>query len=617
MILKYDFAPHQFDPGQLILSQNLDFLETNFSDFDAIVLTSKDPFISEYVPLVNNPRYGATGFTGSVGDAIYWTKAFRSKHPDQKPVSLFVDGRYHLQADRETNAKWVEVVKLDVEPNIESGVRDRLSQFKGIKIGIDFERTSVAALQRYRESAISAESRITHISGDKILNALGLKGWRVDRPIFSLPESSTGRTIAKTLTALAEGMKTVTQSDENLHVTAATDDAAFLLNARGYHLPNTASFLAYTFFVGHELIVFLSSSAKNCAVEIDPAQLGAFTLTVIRDDQAALVSALQKHQVKNVLFNGATMNALLPNLVQEVFSQAAQISNFQWLMKTRTQKTEQEMNSIRTSFLRSSRAIAKTLRFGKEESQKRDLSEVDLSNFLYQAYGDEGAVALSFKTIAGSGSNSAVVHYSTPSAKEFFSKGKLALLDSGAYYSEGFCTDCTRGFFVGSNAKGDHPEAWQKEIYTTTLKSAIQVFIKPVDAKLSGKDVDTLIRDQIKAAGYDYMHGTGHGVGIHVHEEGIRLSTLSTYPQSDFACVSVEPGIYLQNKGGVRVENVALLIPHGAGDAKTYEYENLAFVGYDWDLVDVDKLSNEEKAYLKGYEGKCAQMGTQLTACPL
>ena len=110
------------------------------------------------------------------------------------------------------------------------------------------------------------------------------------------------------------------------------------------------------------------------------------------------------------------------------------------------------------------------------------------------------------------------------------------------------------------------------------------------------------------------MHGTGHGVGIHVHEEGIRLSTLSVYPQSPFACVSVEPGIYLKDQGGVRVENIALLIPEGSTH---YRYENVVFVGYDWDLIDLDALSAEEKKYLKGYEAKCREMGTQLMECPL
>ena len=151
MILKYDFASGQNKMAPLNdrLSDVLTQLDTTFADqgLDAIVLTSKDPFISEYVPLENNPRYGATGFTGSVGDAIFWTKNSKAVGV-QKPVSVFVDGRYHLQADRECPQQLVEVVKLDVEPSIEGLLRDRLAQSKSLRIGIDFERTAIASLEK-------------------------------------------------------------------------------------------------------------------------------------------------------------------------------------------------------------------------------------------------------------------------------------------------------------------------------------------------------------------------------------------------------------------------------------------------------------------------------------
>lgn len=614
MILKYDFSPHAFAKTFPTLKESLSGLEQQFKTFDALILTSKDPFISEYVPLENNPRFGVTRFTGSVGDAVYFTEQYRAKNPQLKPVVLFVDGRYHLQADHETNPEFTEVVKLDVEPNIESGLQTYLNQFSGIKVGIDFERTSVAALARYQAESQKVGNTLTHISGDLVLKALGLPGWVVNRPIFSLKEEHTGRTIAKTLKNLSAAMLEKAGHNESLHITATTDDAAFLLNARGYHLPNHSSFMAYTFLLKSEMIVFLPSGSKDCPIKLDPEQYGAFNVTVIQDSLHTLKNILKRHKIKTLFFNGSAMNALLPSIVKEVYPDAIIDSSFTWVRDTRTHKTPEEMKSIRSSFLKSSTAIAKTLRHGKSESQRRDFSEIELADYLHQAFKEQGATSLSFKTISGAGPHSAIVHYSQPSDGSYFKRGMLALLDCGAYYTEGFCTDTTRGFFVGGGASGVLPEAWQKEIYTTTLKSAIQVFLKPVDAKLSGKEVDALIRGPVKAAGYDYLHGTGHGIGIHVHEEGIRLSTLSTYPQSANACVSVEPGIYLKDQGGVRVENVALLIPEGDTH---FKYENVVFVGYDWDLIDLEKLTDEEKQYLKAYEAHCKALGTELTACPL
>jgi Xaa-Pro aminopeptidase len=612
MKLKYDFEESGESWAPPVLAEALSRLEGVMTGLDALVLTSKDPFLSEYVPKENNPRFGATRFTGSVGDAIYFASGFRKRHPELKELELFVDGRYHLQADRETDPARVRVVKLEVEPEVEGGVQRSLARFTGIRVGIDFERTSVAALARYRASLKAHGGELLPLSGEKVLSALGLPGWKVARPVRSLAPAVTGRTIAGICETLREAMHEASGHSGNLLITAATDDAAFLLNARGYHLPHHSSLLAYTFLAGSRLCVFLPASSEESPVDLDRDQWGDLEITVIRNRLTELESWIRRQDVRAIHFNGTAMNSLLPELVISAFPSATVNPEFKELLRLRTRKTPEEMESIRRSFIRSSRAIARTLRFGKAESQRRKLSEAELAGYLKESYAAEGAVALSFKTISGAGANSAIVHYSSPSNEQYFDPGKLALLDSGAYYSEGFATDCTRGFIVGG--AGAAPEAWQKEIYTATLRAAIQVFLAPVDASRSGKEMDALIRSRIRAAGYDYLHGTGHGIGIHVHEEGIRLSTLSVYPQSPFACVSVEPGIYLENRGGVRVENVALLIPEGTAH---YRYENVVFVGYDWDLIDLAVLNGAEKDYLKAYEARCRELGTALTECPL
>ena len=615
MTLKYDFLDIANQAKPIAVS-SLSKLEALYPELDALVLTSKDAFMSEYVPLENNPRFGASGFTGSLGDCIYWTESFRKKHSELKPISLFVDGRYHLQADQEVSPDRVQVVKIDVEANIEKTLQKKLTEYPGVKLGIDFERTSIAALERFKNEIESVRGSITAIEGESVLKTLDLKGWKVDRPIFSLSEKHTGRTVKEILRALTLDMHQhrLSPNSGTLHMTCATDDAAFLTNTRGFHLPHTASFLAFTFLIENEFILFLPACSQDAQIQLDHEQWGEFKLTVIRNQPAELKKALEQYQVDQVFYLAATMNGLLPSLISDIFPQAKIHSNFDWIRRTRVQKTEAERNSIRTSFVRSSQAISKALRFGKTESQKRNVSELELAHFLKNEYAREGAVSLSFKTISGAGPNSAIVHYSEASSEQFFKSGMMALLDSGAYYEEGFCTDCTRGFFVGGGSSSVKPAAWQKEIYTACLKSAIQVFLKPVDAKLSGKEIDALVRAQVKNAGYDYAHGTGHGIGIHVHEEGIRFSTLSQYDQTPYACVSVEPGIYLKDHGGVRVENVVFLIPEG----KThYRYENLVWVGYDWDLIDVEKLSEDEKTYLANYELECQKRGTQLTHCPL
>ncbi|NDG84419.1 MAG: M24 family metallopeptidase, partial [Proteobacteria bacterium] len=420
MKFKYDFGADSAGPALPVLAESLDRLDAVANGLDAVVLTSKDSFISEYVPKENSLRFGATRFTGSVGDAVYFTESFRSRNANLKPLMLFVDGRYHLQADQEADSSLVSVVKLDVEPNIESGVQRALSAFSGIKIGMDFERASVAGLASYRRSTASHGASLHHLDGAALLQALGLPGWTVTRPVFSISKAATGRTLASNLEALARAMKDASGNDRNLHVTATADDAAFLLNARAFHTPNHASILAYTFFAGRELALFFPACSKDSPVELDPSQTGNFRVTVIRDSIPELKTWIKNQAVTQVFFNASAMNAFLPEMVKELHPEAAVREDFNWVLKTRARKTPEEMDSIRSAFLRSSRAIAATLRWGKAESLKRKLSEWELADHLSDAYVAEGATSLSFSTISGAGANSAIVHYSKPSKTEFF-----------------------------------------------------------------------------------------------------------------------------------------------------------------------------------------------------
>lgn len=613
--------------------------KANASQIDLMWLTSRDAFLSEYTPLPNHHRFGITNFSGSLGDALFNLHTQKS--------SLVVDGRYHLQADQEVDPQWVEVIKVDVAPQIEEALFKKIEE-----VSKSLGRVVTVALvpERFPESLLALISKklteqghvLVYVNEQEVTQALGLPGWSTASPILSLPKAVTGRSCVENLNQLSQALRKealLHQTNKSsalqlMHVTCATDDAAFLLNARGFHLPYLSSVMAYTFFVtsaseavasekaSAELIVFLPEASSKAEVKIAESLEPSVKLTIIRNDRDALMKKIKSMEVYQVFYNATTLNGWLSQVVLgELKDQnqkpTARAPDFKWLLETRTVKTHEEKESIRKSFLKSSRAIAKTLRWARAEcSAQKKLSEKNVADFLEKSYRDEGAVGLSFHTISGTGAHSAIVHYTANRDDAYLTAGDLFLLDSGAYYPEGFATDCTRGFWVPHQNASQGPEPWQKEIYTQTLKAAISVFLKPVPKKLSGQEVDQLVRSSIKKAGYDYLHGTGHGIGIHVHEEGIRFSTLSTYPQTEHACVSVEPGIYLEGKGGVRVENVVLLNTSKV-NSSAYDYENVVWVGYDWNLIDLQLFTQEEKAYLKEYEAQCRALGTQITDCPL
>jgi Xaa-Pro aminopeptidase len=224
-----------------------------------------------------------------------------------------------------------------------------------------------------------------------------------------------------------------------------------------------------------------------------------------------------------------------------------------------------------------------------------------------QFYAEVGSLEQSFKTIAAVGPNSSIIHFGSSSDSVVVKNDDLMLLDSGAYYEGGFATDTTRAFFA--NPHKAKPNAKQIEIYTLVLKGLINALTAVFKEGTRGMFVDTLARNPILRAGYDYAHGTGHGVGINVHEAGARFSSISVTPIKKGTVVSIEPGIYLPGFGGVRLENIIHVIDHPKYPGML-GFESLVYVGFDPSLIDFNLLSKEEIEYLKSYEAECDRRGT-------
>ena len=378
-------------------------------------------------------------------------------------------------------------------------------------------------------------------------------------------------------------------------------------------MPFNSSILAYTFTVGMRTVVFLPNGIAECPWDVAPER--GVAVEVVRGNVQALAASLRAlGPVDAILFSGAQSNAWLPTFAENVWPAAKIVDDFDAITVLRAQKTEQEKLAMRDAFLRSSRAIARTLRWLKTAPESENISEGLLSRRIISEYIAEGAVELSFSSIAATAGNGAIVHYGAASDRKKVEFGHLVLLDSGAYYESGFATDCTRVAFRGR--AGIAPEAWQQDIYTVTLKAFLGGMMAEFPETDTGAQVDARVRDVCKANGYDYGHGTGHGIGIHVHEGGHRISPASTIPMMLNGAVSVEPGIYLAGKGGVRLENV-VLVQRSEKTAGNFSFENILWVGFDWDLIDVSRLTEAEKAWLKNYESKCESLGTAVTKCPL
>ncbi|MBB6454236.1 Xaa-Pro aminopeptidase [Salirhabdus euzebyi] len=217
--------------------------------------------------------------------------------------------------------------------------------------------------------------------------------------------------------------------------------------------------------------------------------------------------------------------------------------------KLRLIKTEEEINIIKEACEIADAAFDHILGFIKP-----GVKEIEVSNELEFFMRSKGATSSSFDIIVASGYRSALPH--GVATEKVIESGELVTLDFGAYY-KGYCSDITRTVAVGEiNDK-------LKEIYNTVLEAQL-LGMQGLKSGITGKEADALTRDYITEKGYgDYFgHSTGHGIGLDVHE-GPGLSFRNEQPLQPGMIVTVEPGIYVPNVGGCRIEDDALITEEG------------------------------------------------------
>jgi Xaa-Pro aminopeptidase len=263
-------------------------------------------------------------------------------------------------------------------------------------------------------------------------------------------------------------------------------------------------------------------------------------------------------------------------------------------------KNPSELNHMRSAIARADRVVATVQAWVCDQMDKKiPITESSVDEKVRAEYEKSGATGLSFKPICGGGKNGAQIHHGTPEAKEPLKAGDLFLLDSGAYYEGGYATDLTRTFLLGGSAQ--KATDFQKQIFTAVLKGSIAGMSARFPKGTTGVQLDAIVRDPIWRLGYNYNHGTGHGVGVNVHEDPPRVSPAGTAPIEESQVFSIEPGIYIEGFGGVRIENLCTVIADSdyPGFLKVVP---LSFCPLDKRLIDENLLTDSEKEFLKYYD---------------
>lgn len=574
---------------------------------DAFYISSYDAFLSEYVPLADCHRYYFSGFSGSVAELLILGKSHGHK------VLLFVDGRYHQQADQERAGDFVEVVKCSMNDSLEKRLIDYAKRAGVKKLAIEGDRTTLSFYQKLQHHF---EVKLTD-SGQLLAPVIGYQAPSFRGEIRHLAAEFFDDSFETKLCQLLA-------PSQALWITSL-DQIAWLSNTRSYSIPYQSTFCAKALALrkqerGH-LYLFLfsphpiSEELKNSdsLKFIDCTDGQKFCAATFLKELKNLAQQYQK-DLNSLFLQEQEVSALDFQWLAELFGKKVQPAEMT-INSLQKCKTAAEVQGFEVSFQAASKAIFSTfnqLITDCAGAQKDKWSEALFKEKLEQAYQSSGALAQSFASIVGVGENAAIIHYSKAKNSREIKQGELLLVDSGAFYQAGLATDCTRTMLVGSGLQKASAE--QKKLYTLVLKGLLEAQHSVFPEGTLGTQIDCLSRRYLWQEGLDYAHGTGHGVGVNVHEAGYRLSAISQTPLVEGLVGSIEPGVYLPTELGIRLENVVVVEAYQNKrdllGRKLLSFRPLNYIGYDTRLIARELLSAQQLQWLDEYHRICQKHGT-------
>lgn len=546
------------------------------------VIPRADQQQNEYVPPSEERLAWLTGFTGSAGLAVVLSQE----------AAVFVDGRYTLQAAKQVDAKAWAVESL-IDPPPESWVAAHLKA--GDRLGFDPWLHTFAAAERLSAACAKAGADLVAVDSNPI-DAI----WQ-DRPQPPLAPVAVhglqhaGVTEAEKLTQIRGE---IAKLGTDALVLSDSHAVAWTFNIRGADVAHTPLPLSYalvpkegrpTIFIDHRKLSNLTRDHLEQSADVRGPDAMAPTLMALAKSGAAIA------------LDNATAADALSRLIAGAGGKPVRGNDPVALLKA--VKNATEIKGTKTAHVRDAVALARFLAWIDREAPSGKLTEIDAVEALETFRRDTGALKdVSFPTISGTGPNGAIVHYRvTRKSNRRIAPGDLLLIDSGAQYEDG-TTDVTRTMAVGE------PTAEMRDRFTRVLRGHIAIARAVFPDGTTGAQLDTLARQYLWAAGLDFEHGTGHGVGsyLSVHEGPARISKLGTTPLKRGMILSNEPGYYKTDGFGIRIENLELVV---AADIKGAEkpmnaFETLTLAPIDRRLIDAAMLSRDELDWLNAYHAR-------------
>jgi Xaa-Pro aminopeptidase len=575
---------------------------------NALIISSRDDFLNEYVDKQTSKRIYYSGFTGTAGDLfITLDEAY-----------LIVDGRYHIQAEQQVDKQLYTVEKVGLN---EKGERitefiadrhikivERLSSGKNLVIGYDPNQFSVKTIRYIRD-------KISEVSKTAVLTALTetfLDKISIDfeqqmiKPVFTVPVEISGKTTLEKISIIKKMML-----EKNLNALFITklDELAYLTNLRSAEIDYNSTFKGYGFITNKDAFVFADPKKFSCQC-LRQANAG-YDVIDIKDMFETLSAYIGRQQNKfHIGFDPATTTCAIQDKLNMLVNKNCKLIELDQspIKELKAIKNDQELKYIKECLQKADNVFQILVQEVQESvAQGLQVTEKDIKDKITALFYRYGADCLSFEVISAIGKNAAIVHYTAASDKAVAAKNQYILVDSGAYFKGGYATDLTRTFLAGG--KSVVPDQKLKEIYTIVLKASLNGLSAELPPDSDGNYLDDLVRSVVREYGYDYNHGTGHGIGILVHEAPptIIFGPSGSNILKENMVFSIEPGIYLQDWGGVRIENIVTLKQHPEHSKAMQGWLKvscLTFAPLDENLILYEMLDGKQKAYLDYYKSQ-------------
>lgn len=560
--------------------------EMNTAGVYALYIPCGDFHMSEYISDHFKCREYISGFDGSNGEMIITSS----------DAYLWTDGRYFLQAEAQLEGTGIMLMKMGEPgvPSIGEFIRDEIPE--GAVLAFDGRCVSGSFFDGLKEKL--GKKNLSFITDIDLVGMI----WE-DRPALPdgkawiLDESFTGQSRLHKLELVrklmsAEGCDTL--------IVSSLDDIAWLYQFRGNDIDYNPVTLSYALIRENGSILYMDQDkARDVRDELTRDGIKIRGYEDIFDDLPKL------QDIKRVWYDPECTNLRLVSLIPDNVETVKK-----WIppMVLKAVKTETESENERSAHISDGVAVTRIIHYlkslhGTAELAEGRITELDVAERLlgYRKEADD-FIEESFAPIIAAGPHGAIIHYEPDAETNIpIMDDNLVLMDTGGQYMRG-TTDITRTICIGT------PSPKMMRLYTAVLKGNIALSSAVFKKGTSGKSLDIIARSPLWEVGYDYRHGTGHGVGylLNVHEGPQSISNgpskRGDTPIEEGMITSDEPGVYLDGEFGIRTENMILCVPKDENEyGKFLGFDVLTMVPYDRDLIDTGMLTPEEIRKIDDY----------------